>query len=449
MRTLVPGSGNLLEGRRRAGALEQTLNALIGEPLDLTLELETYGADQPDGALAGVTVTLKDVIDLAGALTTNGAAFPAVSPREDSEVARRLRAAGAVFVGKANLHEFAYGGTTQNPHFGSCRNPWDVTRIPGGSSGGSAVAVAAGYCDLSLGTDTAGSGRLPAALTGTCGLRPTLGRISLRGVTPLSPFLDTVSPIARTVEMVVRGYGAIAGYDPGDPFSEDRPVETVTADAADLEGCRIGVARGAYFDEIEPDVAATVKAAIAELTALGAQCVDVEIPDIDAARANLETLLHSDARAVHADRLAASPELFGADIRERLEALGGAMTAVQYSAARHWGVLWRKRLEPLLNSVDVIVHPGCPTTAPRVADCVKTTSATRRLAHFCYPWSLAGGPSMSVPCGFDTQGLPCGLMLVAKPWREADLFRVGLAYQRATRWHARDIGAELMEALAQ
>jgi aspartyl-tRNA(Asn)/glutamyl-tRNA(Gln) amidotransferase subunit A len=428
----------VVAAKARIDALEPSLHALISDLSETALQdAEALDARGDRRALSGVLVTLKDVIDLQGVETTNGAAFPAKIASEDAEITRRLRAAGAIFMGKTNLHEFAYGGTTQNPHFGSCRNPWDVSRIAGGSSGGSAAAVAAGYCELSMGSDTAGSGRMPAALTGICALRPTLGRISCRGVTPCSPFFDTVSPMAKTVEMLARGYFVIAGYDPLDPLSVDRPVETDdVAGAPDLRGCRIGIARGAYFDgESDPAVAACMADAVTVLTALGAECVPVEIPDIAAAPGQFEKLFHTDARAVHAERLATAPELFGVDIRERLETLGGRVTGAEYAAALYWAAGWRRRLEPVLGAVDVILHPAVPTVAPRVEDCRGTTSATRRLAQFCYPWSLAGVPSMTVPCGFGGEGLACGMMLVADWWRETDLLRAGAAYQAATDWH--------------
>lgn len=428
----------VVAAKAKIDAREPLLRALIADLSGRALrDAEMQDATGAEGALAGVLVTLKDIIDLKGVETTNGAAFSASPARNDAEVTRRLRAAGALFLGKTNLHEFAYGGTTQNPHFGSCRNPWGADRIPGGSSGGSAAAVAAGYCDLSLGSDTGGSGRMPAALTGICGLRPTLGRISCRGVTPCSPFFDTVSPMAKTVEMLARGYFVIAGYDPLDPLSVDRPVDTDDLiGTTDLHGCRIGVARGPYFDdETEPDVAACVAGAVTAIEALGAECVPIEIPDIAVAPAQFEKLFHADARAVHAERLATAPELFGADIRERLESLGERVTGAEYSAALYWAAAWRRRLAHTLSAVDVIVHPAAPIVAPRVADCQGTTSATRRLARFCYPWSLAGVPSMSIPCGTGEDGLPCGLMLVADCWRETDLLRVGVAYQLATTWH--------------
>ncbi len=422
------------EARAAIAGYEPLLRALILDMSDEAVALQK-AAETRGGALSGMTVTVKDIIDLQNTPTTNGARFPAHVADSDAEVVRRLRAAGAVFVGKTNLHEFAYGGTTLNPHFGECRNPWDTDRIAGGSSGGSAAAVAAGYCDLSLGSDTAGSGRMPAALTGICALRPSLGRISNSGVQACSPFFDTISPMARSVKTLARAYEILAGYDEGDPLNVMRDLEMPVL-TADLSGRLIGVATGAFFnDETDAAILRRVEAAVAVLTDLGATCVPVEIPRIEDSPTHLETLFHCDAAMVHAQRLAEAPELFGADIRERLRSLGAAVRGTDYSASRLWTEAWRREIAPVLESVDAVVHAASPTVAPRIADCRATTAATRRLAKFCYPWSLAGVPSMSVPCGFADHDLPCGMMLVGRLWGEADLLSVGYAYQSATDWH--------------
>ncbi len=207
------------------------------------------------GPLTGCLIALKDNIDTAGQRTTLGSRFHIDRiANDDAEVVRRLRKSGAVVIGKTNLHELAFGATTQNPHFGSCRNPWDLDRIPGGSSGGSAAAVAAGMCDAALGTDTGGSVRLPAALTGVVGLRPTVGRVSNRGVEPVAPPLDTVGPMARTVADVARVYEAIAGYDPADEFSVDRPVESWEGVASrGQKGIRIGFADPEELGGVDPE----------------------------------------------------------------------------------------------------------------------------------------------------------------------------------------------------
>lgn len=392
------------------------------------------------GPLHGLVATLKDIIALAGVPLTNGANFGNEAPEADATVATRLKAAGAIILGKNNLHEFAYGGTTQNPFWGSCRNPWDLRRIAGGSSGGSGAAVAAGFSQVSLGSDTAGSGRLPAALTGIAALRPTLGRIPNAGVTACSPFFDTVSPMARRVSDIAAVYGAIAGYDPADPLSKPEPVLAPAKDSGDLPlaGIRLGIPTNALFTEqLDAGVAAAVPTAIAKLKQLGATLVAREIPRIEQAAAHFEKLFHADAAAYHAERMQRAPERFGPDIRERLEQLGGQVTGTDYAAALYWAAGWRRELESAFDDVDLYVHAAAPAVAPTVEECTGTTSTTRRLAAFCYPWSLAGVPSLVVPAGFAEHAMPCGIMLVAPWWGEAVCLAVGEAYQAATDWHLR------------
>jgi aspartyl-tRNA(Asn)/glutamyl-tRNA(Gln) amidotransferase subunit A len=392
------------------------------------------------GLLHGLTVTLKDVIHTAGVRTTNGANFPdEETPGEDAEVVTRLARAGAVTIGKANLHEFAYGGTTQNPFHGSCRNPWDIDRIPGGSSGGSGSGVAAGFAHASLGTDTAGSGRLPAALNGIAGLRPTPGRISLRGVTPVSAAFDTISPMARRVSDIAHLYAALAGYDPLDPVSVDRAVEDpITPMSAGVAGLRLGVPRRYFFEGMDAGVAKAIEAALVTLERLGARLIEVDVPSAESASLPFEQLFHTDGTGYHEERLARAPERYGTDTRERLTTLGGKVSGPTYARALVWAAAWRRRLEAVFAGVDALVHPSAPAVAPTVAECRSTTATTRRFTPYCYPWSLACVPVLSVPAGFAEHGMPCGLTIVAAWWREPMLFRIGEAYQRATDWHLRE-----------
>lgn len=391
------------------------------------------------GPLGGVTVTLKDVIHTAGIRTTNGSDIDRdFVPNADAEVVKRLKAAGAITVGKANLHEYAYGGTTQNPFHGACRNPWDFDRIPGGSSGGSGVAVAAGMCLVSLGTDTAGSGRLPASLCGVAGLRPTSGRIPNRGVTPVSAFFDTISPMARRVTDIARLFEAIAGHDPEDPFSADHPLPTgIGTRGGRLDGLRIGLP-GPYFrDGVAAGVERAVGASIRELERLGASLNYVELEDVALAPAHFEKLFHADCAFEHTERLASERVRYGADTLDRLTTLGGAFTAVDYARAMAFMKVWQRTVRNVFAEVDVIAHATTPIVAPTLADLNDTTSATRGLAVFLYPWSLAQVPVLTVPAGFAEHGMPCGLSLVAPWWREDVLFRVGTAFQDATDWHLR------------
>lgn len=400
-------------------------------------EDEARSSGRAVGPLAGMVVTLKDVIRTAGVRTTNGSDIDRdFVPDEDAEVVRRLKDAGAIVVGKVNLHEYAYGGTSQNPFYGACRNPWDISRIPGGSSGGSGVAVASFMCDASLGTDTAGSGRLPAALCGVTALRPTSGAIPNRGITPLSAVFDTVSPMARSAVDVGRVFAAIAGYDPEDPFSSSHPVPRLRLEKyVDLSGLRIGVPADYFFDDVDPGVEEAVRAAIAQLAALGAQVLPLSLPDAAQAPGHFEKLFHSDAAYEHRARYADLRDRFGADTRQRLETLGRSFSAMDYAGAVVWMRRWQRRLEAVFAQVDLIAHPTTPTVAPTIDDCAATTTVTRRLAKFLYPWSLAQIPVLSLPAGLAEYGMPCGLSLAAPWWREDTLFRAGVAFQRATRWH--------------
>lgn len=440
----APGAVAALVERRLAAieAQDAGLRAMITVTADTAREQAAHqdaaaAAGRSSGPLAGMTVTLKDVIHTAGVRTTNGSAIDSdFVPDADAEVVRRLKAAGAIVLGKNSLHEYAYGGTTQNPFFGSCRNPWASDRIPGGSSGGSGVAVAAGMCCASLGTDTAGSGRLPAALCGVTGLRPTSGAIPNRGVTPVSAFFDTISPMARSVTEVAAVFRAIAGHDPLDPFSVPR-TQLPPGPAGDgrLDGLRIGIPASYFLEGLDPGVEQATRAAIATLVALGAGVVVVDLPDPGATRGHFEALFHTDCAHEHRARYEAHADRLGADTRERLEMLGRSVTGMTYAAALSAMRVWQWQIATAFADVDLIAHPTAPMVAPTVAEAAGTTGTTRRLAVFLYPWSFAQVPVLSLPIGLAEHGLPCGLSLVAPQWHEERLFRVGEAFQRVTDWH--------------
>ncbi len=391
------------------------------------------------GLLHGMTVTLKDVIWTEGVRTTAGSRFfEHFVPDEDAEVVRRLKSAGAVIVGKNNLHEFAYGGTTQNPFYGSCRNPWDTNRIPGGSSGGSGAAVAADYCDVSLGTDTAGSGRIPGALNGVSALRPTAGRISNRNVFACSLPFDTISPLARRVSDLARVFAVLAGHDPADPLSSERPLENfLPAIHSGVEGLRIGLPRHYFFEEAEPQFREAVMRAAAEFELQGATLVPIDLPGAEVAKDYFEKLFHSDATAYHRQRLREAPALFGSDTRERLETLGGRFSAADYADGMRWMEGWKHLLRGVFTRVDAILTPMAPVPAPTIEESRQTTTTTRRLTLFSYVWAIAQVPVLVCPCGLAEGHLPIGLSLAAPWFREDVLFRLGCAYQRVMDWHLR------------
>ncbi len=387
------------------------------------------------GPLAGWTIAVKDNIDVGGVRGTRGSAFFAerIAPA-DAECVRRLRAADAIVVGTANLHELAYGATTDNPHHGTCRNPWDRTRTPGGSSGGSGAAVGADLCLAALGTDTGGSIRVPAALCNVSGLRPTFGSVSTVGTFPAGPSLDTVGPLARSVEDVAALTDVLAGYDPADPWAVERATVPALPGLGDgVAGLRIGVAAGGVFDEIDPDVAANVRASADRLDALGAHVDEVSIEGSDEAVEHGAVLIRAEALANHRERLAREPERFGPDVRRRLE-LGREIGGDDLAAATAAIQRWRHRVARRLHALDLVVTATCPGTAPQI-DGAEMIATTARLTRITLVFSLAHVPALSIPAGPGSDGLPTGLQIVAAPGRDDLTLRAGHALQQVTDWH--------------
>ncbi|MFF3005581.1 amidase [Kitasatospora sp. NPDC057940] len=384
------------------------------------------------GPLHGVPMGLKDLIDVAGLATTASSRVRADHRAQaDSTVAARLAAAGAILVGKTHTHEFAYGLTT--PQTG---NAWDRGRVAGGSSGGSAVAVAAGAATFALGTDTGGSIRVPAALNGVVGLKPTYGLVPRHGVASLSWSLDHVGPIARTVEDAALVLDALAGHDPRDPASLATPaVDHRPGADTDLAGLRVGVPRNYYFDRVDVEVEAAVRRAVEHLEALGARLVDVDIPMTRYLQATLWGLVAPEATAYHEHSLRAVPELYQADVRALLEA-GELMTAGDYLRAQRSRTLMRQEWARMLEEVDVIAAPTVPVTAVRTdQEAVTWPDGTVEGVPDAYvrlsaPANITGVPALSVPVGRDAAGLPIGMQLLGRPLGERTLLRVGHAYER-------------------
>ncbi len=425
----------------RIERLEPTLNAFItltAEPArERARQLDDGTAARSDRPLRGIPVALKDLFDVAGVVTTAGSRLLAenVAPESATAVAK-LEDAGVVELGKLNLHEWAFGVTTDNPHYGPTRNPWAPDRIPGGSSGGSATALAAGMCFGSLGSDTGGSIRIPAALCGVVGLKPTRGRISLRGVVPLSWTLDHAGPMARTVRDAAILLQAIAGHDPLDPASVDVPVGDHLADLeAGVRGLRIGVARDPFFGESAQAVADAVDEAVGVLESEGARIEEVALPRVGELREAQGVVLGADAAAYHRERFAAHPEAYGRDVAQRLRR-GLARRGTEYARARRLRAELRIAYAAALAGLDALALPTTPITAPlRIGQ--DAVAAASRLTAFTSPFNFTGLPAISVPCGVDPDGLPIGLQLAGAAWSEARLLRVARAYERATGWHER------------
>lgn len=403
------------------------------------------------GPLHGVPLALKDLFDTAGVRTTAGSRILAERvPAADAEVVARLRRAGAQFVGKTNLHEWAFGVTNQNPHYGGARNPWDPSRIPGGSSGGSAIALAVGACYGALGSDTGGSIRIPASLCGVVGLKPTFGRVSLRGVIPLSWTLDHAGPMARSVRDVALLYAAIAGHDPLDPGSADVPVEDPLRQVEDgVRGMRLGVPRGHFFERTDPDVAALVRAAIGVLEREGAHVEEVPFPPSELLLDTQRTIISADAAAYHADHVQSSADEIGADVLSRLQWVR-ELPATAYALARRRRDEIRGEIVELLGRYDALVTPTTAIAAPlaETADLAErraeagggvpeAVAEAARLTALTSPFNLTGLPAISVPCGFTARALPVGLQIASGPWREATVLRVARSYERATAWGER------------
>jgi aspartyl-tRNA(Asn)/glutamyl-tRNA(Gln) amidotransferase subunit A len=389
------------------------------------------------GVLAGVSLGLKDLIDTAGIRTTSGSRlFADQVPARDAAVAERCRQGGLVLTGKHNLHELAYGTTSNNPHYGACRNPWNPEHVAGGSSGGSAVALAMGLCTVAIGTDTGGSIRIPASACGIVGLKPTLGRVSRRGVWPLAWSLDTVGPMTRNVEDAALLLGVIGGHDPEDPWSvEGARAECLARLEEGARGLRIGVARESFFEDLEPDVEAAVEAAIAQLVGLGAAVREVRLPRLDHAYTAFHALLASEASALHQAWLRERPADYSEPMRQALE-LGHFLSAVDYVDARRQQQRVRADFAAAFESIDVLVAPTLPRTALALGE---ATSREPRQAwnRLLVPFNLAGLPAISIPCGFDRRGLPIGLQIAGRAWDEATVLRAARAYERATEWHLR------------
>ncbi|MDB5560481.1 MAG: hypothetical protein JWQ36_3415 [Enterovirga sp.] len=389
------------------------------------------------GLLHGVTISLKDNIDVAGYRTTAASKLLKnnVAAR-DAFVVERLRRNGAIIVGKANLHEWCFGPTSQSRHFGPCRNPWNADHVPGGSSGGSGASVAAGMCIGSIGSDTAGSVRMPASFNGVAGLRPTAGRVSNRGSIEVSPAYDTLGPLAKRVSDVARIFAAIAAYDPEDPISVDRPGHDVLSRLNEpAGGMRIGFLRRWSLEGVDGEVGAAVEAALAAYRALGVEIVEIDLGDIERSFELFgRTVCMADGYHTHKERMAAHPEDYGEDVFSRL-LIGARVTGEQYAEGLRWAERFRLRLRTAFRHVDAILTPTTPVPAPR-AD-IDFAQAIRDLPRFVCAAPSVGVPALSVPCGFSAAGLPLSFQLTAPWFGEETLFRLGHAYQGVTDHHLR------------
>jgi aspartyl-tRNA(Asn)/glutamyl-tRNA(Gln) amidotransferase subunit A len=417
---------------------------------------QRHARGQPLGPLDGVPVALKDIFCMSGVETTCGSKIlRGYLPPYDATVVRKLREAGAVIVGKLNMDEFAMGSSTENSAFGPTMNPWDLSRTPGGSSGGSAAAVAARLVPGAFGTDTGGSIRQPAALVGCAGLKPTYGRVSRFGVIAFASSLDQVGPFAQDVRGVALLLSAVAGYDANDQTSSTRPVPDYAA-ALDqgVRGLRIGVP-GEYFGEgLAPEVEKAVRAGVEKLRGLGCEVREISLPNsphaiatyyiVATAEASSNLARYDGVRYGHRARASQLLEMyertraegFGAEVKRRIMLGTYALSAGYYDAyylrAQKVRALIRRDFERAFESVDAVLSPTSPTTAFRLGEKMDDPLAMYLNDVYTVPANLAGLPGISVPCGFDGKGLPIGLQLTGRPFDEETLLRLAHAAEPGT-----------------
>ncbi len=463
--TLLEAAAALRE--RRVSSVELTLDCLariekwnpqLNAFLTVTADLALEQARQADAELAsgldrgplhGIPIAHKDLFCTRGVRTTGGSrTFAEFVPDHDATVVARLRNAGAVMLGKTALHEHAYGITSENPHYGPVRNPWDPQRSPGGSSGGSAAAVATCMALAATGTDTGGSIRVPASWCGIAGLKPTFGRVSKHGVLPLGYSLDHPGPMAQTVRDAALLFEAMAGHDPRDPGSVDRPLPRCLPPEGELSlrGVRLGLPRNFYFDRIDSEVDGAVYFAAYTAEDLGAALSRVQVPDGEQLNALAHVTLLAEAAAVHEPYLRKRRKTYGEDVRTLLD-MGRLIPAVDYLQAQR---LRRRILGvylDILQRVDALLLPATPMTAPLIGqkqveirgEMEDTRLAATRLMR---GFNLLGLPVLAMPVGFSSAGLPIGCQLIGKPWDEPLLLRIGAALEDRLQLRRRPPGFE-------
>jgi aspartyl-tRNA(Asn)/glutamyl-tRNA(Gln) amidotransferase subunit A len=434
----------------RIAALDSKLRAFITICADSALESARAAeadlmAGRPVGPLHGVPWAPKDLYSTKGVRTTGGSKILADSvPAADATVVARLARAGAIVLGKLNMHEFAYGPEGINAHYGDTRNPWswDAHRIAGGSSSGSGAAVAAGMAPGSLGSDTGGSIRIPASLCGITGLKPTYGRTSRAGVLPLTWSMDHVGPMTRSARDCALMLGAIAGYDPADPTTSVLPVPDYGAAlTGDVKGLRVGLLRAHFTDVAAPEVRTAVEAAAKQLERAGAVVDEVNLTQVAHAGTASAAIVASEALAYHAAWMRSRPQDYQPDVRERLR-IGAFVSGAHYVRAQQVRALVAREVDEALARRDVLLAPATPLAAPVLGERETTlgdgpSDVRAALLRCTRPFNFSGHPACAAPCGFTAGGLPIGLQLVGRPFDEATVLRIVDAYQRLTDWHTR------------
>jgi aspartyl-tRNA(Asn)/glutamyl-tRNA(Gln) amidotransferase subunit A len=446
----------------RIVALDNELNSFLTITDEMALEqaaaADSRRAQGEETPLLGVPVAVKDIICTEGVETTAGSKIlEGFIPPYDAFVVQQLKAAGAVILGKTNTDEFAMGSSTENSAYFTTRNPWDLERVPGGSSGGSAAAVAAGLAYAALGTDTGGSVRQPASFCSLVGIRPTYGRVSRWGVVAFASSLDQVGSFGRTVADCAALLQVVAGYDPRDSTSLNAPVPDYEAAlTGDIRGLRVGVPKEYFIEGIEPEVGAAVRAAIEQLASLGAEIVQISLPHTSYALPVYYLIAPAEASANLAryDGVRFGPQvngrdlidsykktraLFGPEAKRRIMlgtyALSAGYYEAYYGRALKVRTLISQDFQRAFEQVDVIATPTSPTTAFKVGDKVDDPLSMYLADVFTLPLNLSASCGLSVPCGFDSKGLPIGLQLIGNTLQEATIFNAAYAYEQATGWY--------------
>jgi aspartyl-tRNA(Asn)/glutamyl-tRNA(Gln) amidotransferase subunit A len=393
------------------------------------------------GALHGIPIGLKDLYQTRGVKTTAGSRILAnFVPPEDATTVTLLRAAGCIILGKLNLHEFAYGSTGVNPHYDTPRNPWDLECLPGGSSSGSGVAVMAGLVTAATGSDTGGSIRMPSAICGIAGIKPTYGRVSKYGLIPLSWSLDHAGPMARSVEDCAILLQAMAGHDPRDNSSSVTPVPNYRLGLqAGVQGLRVGLPRELFFDSVQEEVKRSVEQAIEVMKGLGMSIHELSWPEAHDAVAITTGILGVEAATYHRRWLRECPQEYDPATLSRLQAQS-VIPAVDYLLAQQARTKFVQRFSQIMEKVDVLVTPTEPVVVPRIGETTmaingKEYPTQSLLTNFTRVFNVAGTPAMSIPCGFSTRGTPIGMQVIGKHFDEATVLRVAYSYEQATKWH--------------
>lgn len=432
----------------RIDATEPVLNSFITLLADQARKAarkaeKDIQAGRYKGPLHGIPVALKDLYNTGGVRTTSGSRiFDTFIPTEDCTVAAKFHQAGAILLGKLNMHQFAYGPTGENPDYGHMHNPWNPDMVTGGSSGGSGSAAAAGQCTITTGSDTGGSIRIPAALCGIVGLKPTYGLVSRYGLSALSWSLDHPGPMTRTVEDTAITMNVIAGHDPKDVASAKVDIPDYTsALTGDVKGLRIGIVKEYFEAPLDPQVRKAVMDAISLLESMGAEIKEVSYPMFNQSQAISSTVLMSEATAYHRDLLENDGHQLYEPIRQRLEA-GLFISAAEYLRAQQARSIFDQQGRRLLDEVDLLAGPTEPVTAPeilasKVMAGEQEVGVVGALTQYTRPYNINGFPAISVPCGFSDDGMPIGLQLAGRPFDELTVLRAAHAYEQANEWHTR------------